>query len=529
MGHALHSPALPSEASETFWRSLRFFSYYRLVIALLFLVAALAFPEPLGIATGDTQLMRRVTLVYVLLASGFLVALQQRPQRFNLQLSVQVTADILALTVVMFAAGGQKSGFAVLILVALAGAGLVGQGRLTLFYAALASLAILFEEGWRALTLEADPTDFVRTGLTAIAFFGTAITARLLAQRVVANEVLAKQAQRALDDQLRISERIIHDMEDGVLVVAGDGSVVQSNPRAQALLAEPEARDLRPPRALPAFIAARYEDWSQQRREVAELLPAGERLLRVRYLPPPDADGNALIYMEDMQRVQAQAQQFKLAALGRLTANLAHEIRNPLAAISHAAELLGEEELDPLRQRLARIVHDNTARLNRLVTEVLELGRRDRARPEPVRWQAFVRSFLEEYALHEPQVAQRVSLAAEDVEFSFDRAHLHRIMWNLLANALRHGSERDGAVRLAATVGAVAGSVELHIIDDGPGIEAGLRAQVFEPFFTTHGAGTGLGLYIARELCEASGARLELLADAAGAHFCITAEGKACP
>jgi two-component system sensor histidine kinase PilS (NtrC family) len=521
------SPQEP-DAIESFWRSLRFFSIYRLSIAILFLAAALMFGDTVSLGTQDARLFDRVAAVYLVLAIAFLVALLRRPRRFNLQLSVQVAVDIAALTLMMFASGGQKSGIAILLLVVVAGAALVGQGRMTLFYAALASVAMLLEESWRALTREADPADFVRTGIISIAFFGTAIIARLLAQRLVANETLARERGRELNDQLRISERIIRDMEDGVLVVDGDGRVRLLNPRTEALLNR-QASDGAELAMFSRRLADRYQMWSTQPIEMVEMLrQESGRLLRVRYLPSAESGGHALIYLEDMERVQSQAQQIKLAALGRLTANMAHEIRNPLAAISHAAELLAEEDTDPLRQRLAGIIHDNTRRLNRLVTEVLELGRRDSAQPEILHWEAFLSEFLEELALHDATVVRRVFVGAGDVELYFDRGHLHRVLWNLLANALRHASAVDGAVRLEARAAATANCVELHIIDDGPGVDEVQRNQVFEPFFTTHGAGTGLGLYIARELCEANGAHLELLDEGPGAHFRITAEGLVC-
>lgn len=516
-----------ADAIESFWRSLRYFSIYRLSIAILFLVAALIFGDTVSLGTQDARLFGRVAAVYFLFAVGSLVVLLRRPRHFNLQLSMQVAADVAALTLMMFASGGQKSGIAILLLVVVAGAGLVGQGRMTLFYAALASVAMLLEESWRALTREADPADFVRTGIVSIAFFGTAIIARLLSQRVVANETLARQRGRELNDQLRISERIIRDMDDGVLVVDSEARLRLLNPRAEALLEAP-ATDGAELATLSRGLAERYKVWSTQPAETVEMLREEDgRLLRVRYLPAAEAGGHALIYLEDMERVQSQAQQLKLAALGRLTANMAHEIRNPLAAISHAAELLAEEDANPLHQRLARIIHDNTRRLNRLVTEVLELGRRDRAQPETLRWQTFLSGFLEEFSLHDASALRRVRRGEADVELRFDRGHLHRVMWNLLANALRHASQADGAVRLEANL-AAADCVELHILDDGPGVDEAQRNQVFEPFFTTHGAGTGLGLYIARELCEASGARLDLLDERPGAHFRITAEGYAC-
>lgn len=526
---SIQSP-LPQEtdAIDSFWRSLRFFTIYRLSIAALFLVIAFLFGDTVSLGTQDPRLFARVAAVYLLLSVGFLVVLLRRPRRFNLQLSVQVAVDIAALTLMMFASGGQKSGIAMLLLVVVAGAALVGQGRMTLFYAALASVAMLLEESWRALALEADPADFVRTGIICIAFFATAIIARLLAQRVVANETLARDRGRELNDQLRISERIIRDMEDGVLVVDGEGHVRLLNPRAEALLGVQPAAGAE----LTTFscgLADRFRVWSAQPVEMVEMLrQESGSLLRVRYMPSAELGGHALIYLEDMERVQSQAQQLKLAALGRLTANMAHEIRNPLAAISHAAELLAEEDSDPLHQRLARIIHDNTRRLNRLVTEVLELGRRDRAQPEALRWQAFLSGFLEELALHDASAGRRMQIGELDVELRFDRGHLYRVLWNLLGNALRHASAADGAVRLEARAAATANRVELHIIDDGPGVDEAQRNQVFEPFFTTHGAGTGLGLYIARELCEASGASLELLDEAPGAHFRILAEGLAC-
>ena len=521
------SPA-DTDPIESYWRSLRYFSMYRLAIALLFMIAALVFGDMVNLGNQDPLLFDRVAAVYVLLSIGFLVVLLRRPRRFSLQLSVQVALDIAALTLMMFASGGQKSGIAILLLVVVAGAALVGQGRMTLFYAALASVAMLLEESWRALTRDADPADFVRTGIISIAFFATAIIARLLAQRLVSNETLARERGRQLNDQLRISERIIRDMEDGVLVVDGDGQVRLLNPRAEALLERtaPDGADLA---SLSRELADRYRVWSAQPVEMVEILrQEGGRLLRVRYLPSAESGRNALIYLEDMERVQSQAQQLKLAALGRLTANMAHEIRNPLAAISHAAELLAEEDSDPLRQRLARIIHDNTGRLNRLVTEVLELGRRDRAQPEALRWQVFLSGFMEELTLHDETAGRRVRVGEFDVELRFDRGHLYRILWNLLGNALRHASAADGAVRLEATPGTAANRVELHVADDGPGVDEAQRNQVFEPFFTTHGAGTGLGLYIARELCEASGARLELLDEGPGAHFRIIAEGSVC-
>lgn len=519
------------QTPASFWRSLLFFSIYRVSLALFFLGAVVIFGDTVSLGAQNAHLFRNVASIYLLLSVLFLAAQLWQKRHFDVQLTIHVAIDILALTLMMFASGGQKSGIATLLLVVVSGAGLVGQGRMVLFYAALASVAVLLEESWWALVMDSESADFFSAGITCLAFFAAAMAARMLAKRVVTNEFLALERGQQLDAQLRISEQIIRDMEGGVLVVNSEGQAHMSNPQARILLAMPLQDSPQPLRGL---LAERFWVWQVHHVETTEIFFFQEtsRQLRVRYLPPSSMLGDSLLYLEDMAQVHFQSQQLKLAALGRLTANMAHEIRNPLAAISHASELLAEDDKNIVRQRLAHIIHDNTLRLNRLVTEVLEVGRRDQTSPELIDWPRFIQSFMEEIGLHDAAATSRIRVTeAEGLKVWFDRGHLHRVLWNLLMNALRYASAAEGAICiLAKNIGA--NSIELHISDDGCGIEESLRTQVFEPFFTTHSAGTGLGLYIARELCEANKARLELLPNLLpngfGAHFRMTVEGKLC-
>ncbi|MDP2196264.1 MAG: ATP-binding protein [Rhodocyclaceae bacterium] len=531
--------------NESFWRPLEYFAYYRLIVAGTFLAATVFTQEWLHVGTQDPRLFFWTSAVYLFVAIAHLVALARWRQAFNLQLNVQVIGDIFFLTLLVFASGGGKSGISMLLLVVLAGAGLVGQGRMVLFYAAVATLFLLLEQSYRVLAYQGAVEDFLRTGLTSIGFFGSAITARLLALRVVANEALARKRGLDLADQLRINEQVIRDMQDGVLVIDAAGRVRQSNPQAAQLLglAAPlnaagpagavsksrgESADAVPPApTLAACAPALAQEFLIRRQrgiesETVIQAPHSGRTLRARFLPPGEG-GNALIYLEDVGRQQQKAQQMKLAALGRLTANMAHEIRNPLAAISHAAELLAEEPPSPGTERLTRIIGDNTQRLNRLVAETMELGRRDRVSPEQIDMESFIRQQVEELVLQDASSAARIKIELPG-KFSlcFDRGHLHRVIANLLSNALRYASAAPGAVRILGEQGKFANRFSLHIIDDGPGIDETAKSQVFEPFFTTSATGTGLGLYIARELCEANGARLSLLENTPGAHFCLS-------
>jgi two-component system sensor histidine kinase PilS (NtrC family) len=210
----------------------------------------------------------------------------------------------------------------------------------------------------------------------------------------------------------------------------------------------------------------------------------------------------------------------KLAALGRLTANIAHEIRNPLAAISHASELLDEQRRGEDPARLTRIIQDNTRRLERLVSDVLQLNRRDRISAGPIRLHPWLHEFLAEFVANESASAGRFAVdVGADTWIEFDREHLRQVMWNLLRNAARYAGPEDGAVRIALR--GYAGRVELSVIDNGPGVPHSRQGQLFEPFFTTEAKGTGLGLYLARELCAANRATLEYVNDMPGAHFRI--------
>lgn len=525
----LTRPRPGDPARESFWRSLQYFSYYRLIIAGVLLGTIMFSSEVIHIGGQNPRLFFWTNLAYLAAAVVCLAMLKSWQSAFNLQLTMQVIADISFLTLLMFASGGVQSGIATLLLVALAGAGLVGQGRLVLFYAALATLALLLEQAYRVLQFQGEIGDFFRTGLTSIGFFGSAIAARLLARKVVANEELARLRGIELADQMHINERVIRDMQDGVLVVDTVGRLYQYNPPAAFLLGFPST----PPAMLAACAPTLAEAFFARggRNNESEMLvqaPQTGRTLRVRILPPGEG-GRALIFLQDVGQLQQQAQQVKLAAMGRLTANMAHEIRNPLAAISHAAELLGDELPGKGADRLLRIIGDNTQRLNRLVAEVMELGRRDRVAQEQVDILEFLQQVKDEFVLHDKNNAERIRLELpQGLRICFDRGHLYRVIANLMDNALRFASGAMGSVRIFSELGEDGVHIRLHVVDDGPGIDSATRNQVFEPFFTTRTAGTGLGLYIARELCEANNAQLALLEDAPGAHFCISCAAS-CP
>jgi two-component system sensor histidine kinase PilS (NtrC family) len=520
--------------SETHWKSLQYFNTYRLCIAALLWVSSLVAPSPFSILSPDGGVFHiTVTSLYLLAVSASLLVRRYYRQQFNLQLTVQVVVDIVVLTLLVYAGGGLRSGLGAMLLVTLAAASLVGQGRLVLFYAALATLALLFEQSYRALEIDFEMADFFQTGVFCIGFFAVAISARLLASRVIANEQLARKRGIELKNQTLISQRIIEDMQDGVLVLDRAGRVKQNNPRAVRLLGLGDPSERRVD-SYSSELAQGFWEWCKRASDEPMLVraPASGLQLRARFVATASSESDVLVFLEDMGRVHEQARQLKLAALGRLTANIAHEIRNPLSAINHAGELMHEECVGQPNERLLRIILDNSKRLERIVSNVLELGRRDRAHIEAIDLRQSLPTLIEEYSAKEkvaPAVIRFDCTGGGIV--NFDRSHLHQVVWNLLGNALRHSRQGEGSVRISVADDVRDGWVDLHIIDDGPGVDENHREQIFEPFFTTHSRGTGLGLYIARELCEANGARLDLVNASAGtgADFRIAGRAVECP
>ena len=510
-----------SATEESFWISLGYFNLYRIAVATLFSTLTLIYDDELKFGAHWLDLFRYVAVGYLFLALLFHGVLRSREQ-FNLQLSLHVCLDVVAITLLMYASGGFRSGLGVMLLISLIAAAIVAPRRLSFLYAALASIALLLEQGYWVLGHDASTTDFLQPSLLAMGCFAGAGITGWLAQRVATNERLARQRGRELQTQTRVNQLVIQDMHDGVVVLDHDGRVVQHNPQAQRLL--------RAERLLGAEIAAlvpRFaESWGGWRSgQVAAGAPANfsvrGRDIGLRLLDSGREEGFSVLFIEDTTRAREQAQQLKLAALGRLTANIAHEIRNPLAAISHAAELLQEDKHAEERGRLTDIIQDNTRRLERLVSDVLQLSRRDRMSAEPIRVVPWLREFLGEFVANESVPRGRFALdAARDLWVHFDREHLRQVMWNLLRNAVRYAHTEPASVRIIALRG-FADGVELSVVDNGPGVPASSQGQLFEPFFTTEAKGTGLGLYLARELCAANRATLEYVNDMQGAHFRI--------
>jgi two-component system sensor histidine kinase PilS (NtrC family) len=396
---------------------------------------------------------------------------------------------------------------------------------------AAASALLLLAGAWdpRA-TLDATTVALTRAGLAGIGFFAIAVLAGELAARLAREEAAARESLELARRQAQLNRLVIQEMADGVLVLDRGLRVRAANPAARALLvtqgsgpAAPFGLDER--RAWRALADAARQAmvdgrWPATGREVELVFDDGQtrRLrMRVRFTPTAEGESEAGVYsvllLEDLRTAQARLRQEKLAAMGRVSAGIAHEIRNPLAAISQANALLLEDQLRPDQHRLARMVADNVRRLQRIVDEVMELAPAGDAVPATIDVRAVVAAATVDWAQTAgldlgPASRLHTDLPDEALGARFDAEHLRRVLVNLLDNGLRHAGPGAGAVllRLAARD---AHTATLQVFSDGEPIAPEVERHLFEPFFSTRSRGSGLGLYICRELCERYGASID--------------------
>jgi two-component system sensor histidine kinase PilS (NtrC family) len=439
-----------------------------------------------------------------------------------------VSGDIFFIALMMIAGGSTGAPLPILLFPQLAASGWLLRTQTAFFHAALAAIVLLSLEAYRAFGGDIRGPQLFQTALICLGYFAMVGIAVVIGRYTTASEELA--AQRGIDvaNLEQVNRLIIQDMQDGVLVVDLTGVVRGHNAQVTRLLGG--FGRMRGGMRLAEFSTTLHDYWRRWNEDLSEPLPpfkveTTQRLLRVRLVRIGSGlNGGTLIYLEDLGRAQNEAQQMKLAAMGRLTASIAHEVRNPLSAINQAAQLLEEDgSVVPEGARLLSMIRSNAKRIDRIVGEVLQLNRRDRQQPEVIRLGDFIRSLTEEIAQAEGIPGGGIVIDIDsDLLVMFDRGHLSQIAWNLVRNAWQHCQRHEGSIGIAARPGYMGDAVICELNDDGPGVPVEYRAQIFEPFFTTRSGGTGLGLYIARELADANGCALELLPKSPGAMFRLT-------
>lgn len=512
------------------WKLLYFLNLYRAVIGALATAVAVS---PIAIAPfGDEApvLFAVCAVIYLILAIIGAALARARQLDFESQATFFAFADISVLTILIHTSGGLQSGMGLLLIIAVAAASLMLSRRFTIFFAALATIAIGIEHNWEVLNGGPWRTEgYPQAGMLGLGLFGTAFIGYTIANRLRKTEALAVRRGVDLANLAQVNALIIQHMQSGVIVCDQVGHVRMINKAANTFLAARLTGQLPLLTDLSADLASQLFKWMEHRdNRVRQLLRtrAGYTLLPRFVALGREQDTGILIFLEDTSILRQQAQQLKMAALARLTASIAHEVRNPLGAITNAAQLLGESGSTASQdQRLIRIIEDQSRRLNAIVENVMQLSRRDHLNPIKFELHRWISEFAGQFCDMSRIPADAVAvLGADNVQVYVDPDQLYQVVVNLCHNALRHSPAFQGKALIELEVGADDETRPfLDVIDWGSGIPPEIVDNIFDPFFTTTPKGTGLGLYIARELCEGNGARLDYHSgEGVGSRFRVT-------
>lgn len=509
------------------WKPLRYFIIYRLTLAGLLVVLYFWGVTPLPVGYYDTELFRNAAVGYLLFAIVAATAGQLRTPAFDAQVMIQVFADIIAITLLMHASGGVSSGFGMLLLVAIAGGSVLTRGRIAILFAAMASIAVLSQQIFVWLTSPFPVTHYTHAGILGASLFATAYLAHLSARRIRMSEALAARREVDLANLSQLNEHIISRMQSGILVVDANNRVRLVNESARHMLGLKAHDEGARIEIIVPKLAGLLQTWRGDRSRPSHLFQHDSTQMKLicsfAGIGQGAADG-VLMFLEDASALTQQAQQLKLASLGRMAASIAHEIRNPLGAISHAGQLLSESSrLKEGDRRLTEMIRENSIRMNAIIENVLRISRGKPAKPQLLE----LKPWLEEFAQTFTQASGiskdgfEVSVEPEVIRVKVDPSQLHQVVWNLCENGLNH-SNGAPCIQLSARISASTERPYLDIRDNGDGIPEGEQEHIFEPFFTTRDDGSGLGLYIARELCEGNQAALNYVPCEEGACFRIS-------
>jgi len=491
------------------WRVLAVLNLYRVLVPLV-LLGLYSLGGARGFAVYSSQVFFGATVFYFCFGLVSVLFVRQRLASAQVQTMLQASVDMFVLVLLLHTCGGVGSGLGVLFLVPVGALAFLLPPRSALFLAAIAAIAILADTIWQQLGGKSDINSYATAGLLGAVLFATAGAASFAARRMRESEALVRQKDVDLANLAELSQYIVQHLRESLLVVDAGDKIRLINESAAEILGDNHAV----PGALVGEVSPRllYSLSTWRQRGQGDESPSsfvaadGARVIQPHFAPLGAEPGPTLIFLEDTSLLAERVQQGKLAALGRLSASIAHEIRNPVGAMSHAGQLLAESaNIGADERRLTDIIQSNSERVSTIINNVLQLSRREATKPTRLLLGDWLEDFLEEFCetmqVREAQVG--IHEATEDLEVRFDASHLHQVVWNLCDNGIKYGEARDG-IKIEINLGRLNPSNRpfLEILNRGPGIEAQAVDRIFEPFFTGRKGGTGLGLFIARELCQ---------------------------
>ena len=511
------------------WGTLKVFNVYQLTLSAAFFLLFVSKKGPSLFGQSDPSLFLYASVAYLLIVIIGSIFIRLGSISYSTQVQLRIIAEILALTLLMHSSGGITSGLGVLLAVTVAAGGLLAGGQCTLVFAALATFATLGEQFYASYANSFNTTAYTYAGVLSASFFTIAILAIVLAKRVEATEKIASQQGKDIYNLEQLNSYIIKHLQSGIIVIDAEHNIRLANEAASDFLQIPLSWG-EPLSTATSECWHLFNRWLRLPEKNSAILTTHTNpvRLKLRFNKLDNINEPAyIIFIDDLSAVDHQIQQGKLASLGHLTASIAHEIRNPLGAISHAGQLLSEsEKIDNEDKRLLEIIHNHSDRVNSIVKSVLQLSRQEQSHSEPIElheWlTGFEKEFKEQFGLNSSPFV--ISIQSPPLHINFDKNHLKQIIDNLCSNALKYGKNKlqQSSIQVLAKRDLNKLLTSISIIDSGIGIDKKIAQQIFEPFYTTSSSGTGLGLYISNQLAELNNAKLSYSQHSSGGGSCFT-------
>jgi two-component system, NtrC family, sensor histidine kinase PilS len=498
------------------------YNIYRTLLPLVLLITYISSPNNTILGTLDQTLFVQVTTGYAVFGVLLLYisGLRHKLTENHQFLTATLIIDILAMTLLIYSCKGIVSGLGLLLIVTIASGSIMIRGRISTFLAAVASIAVIYSEVYLSFIVNDSPPQFVQAGILGTILFAASMYIQTVTNRAYRAALLADEQASNIVDLEKLNKEIIQRMRTGIIVVGSDNQIVTINSAALAMLQpimDTVVDSAEGQYFLPEILVLQLSGWRSRPQARLELIEIPGVNIKVQasfaYLNrEPDSD--ILVFLENQSQIMQRVQQMKLASLGRLTASIAHEVRNPLGAISHASQLLSESEsIGDADHRMLEIILNHCKRVNQIIEHVLNVSRHKELVPNRIQLNQWLVGFIHNYRETHPECDSiSLSVVPEVIEIKVITSQLEQVLNNLFDNGLRYSKKATGKATLVLKAGLIESAQLqqpfLQVIDQGRALDQNSRAQLFEPFHTTEPSGTGLGLYISKELCEANQAQL---------------------
>lgn len=532
-GSRILSDSTPKEGTTEYWRSLFYLNIYRMLLSVFLVTASLTNFSVGSLGSRYPEQFTYTSISYALLSLLFAVLIHIDWPGYIIQCRLQILADLIITILLYHASSGIGAGLEILLFISVSASGILLGGRAALITASTATILLILVHLYEILISQRSPGGFTALGFIGSGLFITAFIIYYLTLLLRKTEIEVAEKNVNLQKMGHINQLIVEQLESGIIVVDQSSQVVLFNNSARELLGAPGKLDI--PLPLDSLLnkislnGATFSKISHEKESKIEL-PSGKTIL-TRFKPLGDkAENGYLILFDDYSQIEKEKRNEKFIAMGRLSASIAHEIRNPLGAISHAGQLLAESpSIYKEDTRLVEIIENQSRRINQIIKTILELGQQNEQNFQKIPVHDWLDKIINDF-IHDNRLTENSILLSGDRVTSAcgDPAQLQQVILNLLTNSLLYADASKSPMIMIDISENISGKdCSIRLSDNGPGIDRAIQDKVFEPFFTTSSTGNGLGLFIARKICLSNDAYLEYIHKESGnGYFLLTLAGK---